>query len=111
MSQSAQEGRDSGREDVPGFSAVGHLASTLATQFREAHPLPGEAINGFTERPDVAILRYPVVLSFAAAYSHKGSARNLLGLGATKEQLAPPTLPAAQPRRAVVSPRRRRKGR
>jgi acetyl esterase/lipase len=71
---------------VIGFSAGGHLASTLATQFREAHPLPGDAINGFTERPDVAILVYPVV-SLTAEYSHKGSARNLLGPDATPDQL------------------------
>jgi acetyl esterase/lipase len=80
-------GLDPGRVGVLGFSAGGHLASTLATQFREAHPLPGDAINGFSERPDVAILVYPVV-SLTAEYSHKGSAKNLLGPNATKEQLA-----------------------
>jgi acetyl esterase/lipase len=79
-------GLDPGRVGVLGFSAGGHLASTLATQFREAEPSPAEAINGFSERPDVAILVYPVV-SFTADFSHKGSARNLLGPNVSKEQL------------------------
>jgi acetyl esterase/lipase len=77
---------DPERVGVLGFSAGGHLASTLATHFREAHPIPGDPINGFTERPDVAILVYPVI-SFIADFSHQGSARNLLGSNATKEQL------------------------
>jgi acetyl esterase/lipase len=85
--KSKEWGLDPDRVGVIGFSAGGHLASTLATHFREANPLPGDAINGFTERPDLAILVYPVV-SFTASYSHKGSARNLLGPDATQEQLA-----------------------
>jgi acetyl esterase/lipase len=84
--RSKEWGLDPDRVGVIGFSAGGHLASTLATHYREAHPLPGDAINGFTERPDLAILVYPVV-SFTAEFSHKGSAKNLLGPDATKEQL------------------------
>jgi acetyl esterase/lipase len=85
-SKSKEWGLDPDRVGVLGFSAGGHLASTLATHFLGAHPIPGDAVNGFTDRPDVAILVYPVV-SFTAEYSHKGSAKNLLGEGATKEQL------------------------
>jgi acetyl esterase/lipase len=84
--KSKEWGLDPDRVGVMGFSAGGHLASTLATHFREAHPIPGDAINGFSERPDLAILVYPVV-SFTADFSHKGSAQNLLGADATKEQL------------------------
>jgi acetyl esterase/lipase len=85
--KSKEWGLDPGRVGVLGFSAGGHLASTLATHFREAHPLPGDAINGFTERPDVLILAYPVI-SFTADFTHKGSIQNLLGPDATNEQLA-----------------------
>ena len=84
--KSKEWGLDPDRVGVLGFSAGGHLASTLATHYREAHPVPGDAISGFTERPDVAILVYAVV-SFTADFSHKGSSKNLLGPDATKEQL------------------------
>jgi acetyl esterase/lipase len=85
--KSKEWGLDPDRVGVLGFSAGGHLASTLATHFREGSPLAGDPINSFTERPDVAILIYPVI-SLTADYSHKGSARNLLGPDATPEQLA-----------------------
>ncbi len=85
-SKSKEWGLDPGRVGVMGFSAGGHLASTLATHFHGADPLAGDAINSFSERPDLAILVYPVV-SFTADFSHKGSAKNLLGADATKEQL------------------------
>jgi acetyl esterase/lipase len=84
--KSKEWGLDPDRVGVMGFSAGGHLASTLATQFREAPPASGDPTDGLTERPDVAILVYPVV-SLTADYSHKGSARNLLGPDATREQL------------------------
>jgi acetyl esterase/lipase len=57
---------DPARIGVMGFSAGGHLASTLSTHFE-----PGE-------RPDFAILGYPVI-SFTTNYTHRGSLRSLLG--------------------------------
>lgn len=57
---------DPNKIGVMGFSAGGHLASTLSTHFQ-----PGE-------RPDFAILVYPVI-SFTTIYTHSGSMRNLLG--------------------------------
>lgn len=57
---------DPKRIGVMGFSAGGHLASTLSTHYR-----PGE-------RPDFSILVYPVI-SFTTIYTHSGSMRNLLG--------------------------------
>ena len=38
--KSKEWGLDPDRVGVLGFSAGGHLASTLATHFREAHPAP-----------------------------------------------------------------------
>ncbi|QEH37438.1 Acetylxylan esterase precursor [Aquisphaera giovannonii] len=78
---------DPGRVGVLGFSAGGHLASTLATHYRDAHEVPGDAINGFTERPDVAVLVYPVI-SLNTDFAHRGSAVNLLGKDAKPEDLA-----------------------
>jgi acetyl esterase/lipase len=65
-SRAAELGIDPQRIGVMGFSAGGHLASTLSTHYQ-----PGE-------RPDFAILVYPVI-SFTTRYTHSGSLRNLLG--------------------------------
>lgn len=64
--RAASIGLRDNRIGVMGFSAGGHLASTLATHFG-----PGE-------RPDFAILAYPVI-SLSTEYTHRGSLRNLLG--------------------------------
>jgi acetyl esterase/lipase len=66
------------RIGVWGFSAGGHLASTLATHFDAGNPTAADPIERVSCRPDFAILAYPVI-SFASEYAHKGSRRNLLG--------------------------------
>jgi acetyl esterase/lipase len=53
---------------ILGFSAGGHLASTLATHFNA----PGT-------RPDFAVLGYPVITFANEAHVHKGSRQALLG--------------------------------
>ncbi len=65
-SRAKEFGIDPARVGVMGFSAGGHLASTLSTHFQEG------------ERPDFAILCYPVI-SFTTRYTHSGSMRFLLG--------------------------------
>lgn len=65
-SRAKEFGIDPARVGVMGFSAGGHLASTLSNHFREG------------ERPDFAILCYPVI-SFTTRYTHSGSMRALLG--------------------------------
>lgn len=60
---------DPTRIGIMGFSAGGHLASTLATHFAA------------DDRPDFAVLIYPVV-TFAGPAAHGGSRDNLLGKGA-----------------------------
>ena len=61
-----------------GFSAGGHLASTLATHFEAENASDSDPVNRENCRPDFVILAYPVI-SMTADYSHKGSAENLLG--------------------------------
>jgi len=60
-----------------GFSAGGHLASTAATHFAASDP-QADLIDRQSDRPDFAILSYPVI-SMLEPYVHMGSRRNLLG--------------------------------
>ena len=57
---------------IMGFSAGGHLASTVATQAK------GDS------KPDFQILCYPVI-TMMSGYTHQGSHDNLLGKGAHKK--------------------------
>ncbi|MCD8287995.1 MAG: alpha/beta hydrolase [Porphyromonadaceae bacterium] len=68
-------GIDPGKVGIAGFSAGGHLASTLGTHCDS------------TSRPDFMLLFYPVVTM--GEYTHKGSRDNLLGeLKADEEWIA-----------------------
>ncbi len=62
---------------VMGFSAGGHLASTLGTHFDEEKTRI-DAIDSLSSRPDFMILMYPVI-SMDSEITHKGSKNNLLG--------------------------------
>jgi acetyl esterase/lipase len=63
------------RIGVIGFSAGGHLASTLSTHFDEK---VYEAKDTTSARPDFSLLIYPVI-SFDSSFTHYGSRRNLIG--------------------------------
>ncbi len=69
---------DPNRIGVLGFSAGGHLASTLVTHFDKGQADAADAIGRVSCRPDFAILVYPVI-SLTAPYTHGGSKVNLLG--------------------------------
>jgi len=73
--QSSEWGIDSAKVGVCGFSAGGHLASTLGTHF------------DISSRPDFLILFYPVV-SMKKGVTHAGSRDNLLGSTPTEEKIA-----------------------
>lgn len=69
---------------VMGFSAGGHLASTVSTQYTHEVNRPKDAIDALSARPDFSILVYPVI-SFRDAAVHSGSRRNLIGENASQE--------------------------
>jgi acetyl esterase/lipase len=63
---------------IMGFSAGGHLASTVATHFNEEKRLSMDTIDRQSDRPDFAILIYPVI-SMNPKITHTGSRNNLIG--------------------------------
>tara|TARA_R110002033_G_scaffold153533_1_gene189996 strand:- start:566 stop:1480 length:915 start_codon:yes stop_codon:yes gene_type:complete len=60
---------------VLGFSAGGHLAATLSTQYDKK---VYNAEDNISAKPDFSILIYPVI-SMKDSLTHKGSRKNLLG--------------------------------
>jgi len=75
----AEWGIDPHKIGIMGFSAGGHLASTVSTHFDVGNPAAEDPIDRVGSRPDFAILVYPVI-TMSAPYAHEGSRRNLLGL-------------------------------
>lgn len=69
---------------IMGFSAGGHLASTLSTHFDEGDASNEDPVERENCRPDFSVLVYPVV-SFTREYTHMGSRENLLGKDADPE--------------------------
>jgi acetyl esterase/lipase len=68
---------------VLGFSAGGHLASTLSTHFDEK---VYEIKDSTSARPDFSLLIYPVI-TMDATFTHSGSRRNLLGENPSDEAI------------------------
>jgi acetyl esterase/lipase len=71
---------DPAKVGIMGFSAGGHLASTVATQPNLYKDPLDELAGSISARPDRVILGYPVI-SFGE-YAHTGSRDNLLGKNA-----------------------------
>lgn len=68
---------------IMGFSAGGHLASTLSTHFSE---VVYKSIDSTSARPDFSLLIYPVV-SMDSSITHMGSRVSLLGSTPSQEQV------------------------
>ena len=68
---------DINRIGILGFSAGGHLASTLATHFDSGKSDSKDEVEKQSSRPDLQILIYPVITM--GEFTHKGSKLNLLG--------------------------------
>ncbi|MFA6086572.1 alpha/beta hydrolase [Mucilaginibacter sp.] len=74
---------DPAKIGIMGFSAGGHLASTLATHYQKAlidNP------DNVSLRPDFALLLYPVI-TFQDSILHKGSKKALIGENASPEKV------------------------
>lgn len=73
---------NSDKVGIMGFSAGGHLASSLAVHYGDAKIKENSKIS---LRPDFQILGYPVI-SFSK-FSHVGSRKNLLGKDSTESMM------------------------
>ncbi|MBC7844430.1 MAG: alpha/beta hydrolase [Gemmatimonadaceae bacterium] len=71
------------RVGVMGFSAGGHLASTLLTVRQDT--LTGDVTTAMSITPNFGVLVYPVI-NLQESWGHRGSGDNLLGRDATPEQ-------------------------
>ncbi|MCA8998170.1 MAG: alpha/beta hydrolase [Planctomycetaceae bacterium] len=69
---------DPNRVGIMGFSAGGHLCSTVSTHFDNGDKDSDDPVARQSSRPDFSILCYPVI-SLMSDFTHKGSRRNLLG--------------------------------
>lgn len=70
---------------VCGFSAGGHLAANLATQWNEKFISEKLGMPSEMNKPNKLILCYPVILS-EKGRCHRGSFENLLGEGLSEEE-------------------------
>ncbi|MGB6151785.1 MAG: alpha/beta hydrolase [Pricia sp.] len=77
---------DPGKIGIIGFSAGGHLASTLGTHFNEKVYDPIDEADTQSARPDFMALLYPVI-TFTQNTKHSGSQKNLLGDNPSTEML------------------------
>jgi acetyl esterase/lipase len=69
---------DSKRVGIMGFSAGGHLASTVATHYDAGKANAIDSVDRFSCKPDFHLLIYPVI-TFIGPAAHAGSRGSLLG--------------------------------
>lgn len=78
-SRAAEFKIDANRIGLMGFSAGGHLASTVITHIDTGNPAATDPVERVSARPDFAILVYPVITLTVEKFVHKGSRSNLTG--------------------------------
>jgi len=78
---------DPAKVGILGFSAGGHLASTVLTHFDKGEAAAEDAVMQQSSRPDFGVLCYAVI-AFDQPYTHKGSQNNLLGKDAAPDLIA-----------------------
>jgi acetyl esterase/lipase len=77
-SLASRYGYDPFRIGIMGFSAGGHLVSTVATHFDAGKKGSSDEIERQSSRPDFLILGYPVI-SLTTEYTHRFSREMVLG--------------------------------
>jgi|YelNatPaOPRAMG01_1025707.scaffolds.fasta_scaffold37009_4 acetyl esterase/lipase len=77
---------DKDKIGILGFSAGGHLASSISTHFDNGNPQSSDPVERVSSKPNAAILIYPVI-SLTQPYTHQGTLNNLLGDNPTEELL------------------------
>jgi acetyl esterase/lipase len=77
----ADAGFAADRIGILGFSAGGHLASTISNHFDEGSARADDPIERHSSRPDVSVLVYPVI-TLNPPSVHTGSRKNLIGVDA-----------------------------
>jgi acetyl esterase/lipase len=65
------------RIGIMGFSAGGHLASSVGTHFDAGNPNASDQVEKLSSRPDFMVLVYPVIS--LGEQGHGGTRQNLLG--------------------------------
>src|SRR5690606_23615004 len=76
--QANERGYAPDRIGIMGFSAGGHLVTTLATHFDAGDAASDDPIDRESCRPDFLIAAYPVI-TLTDPFTHQGSRWNLLG--------------------------------
>ena len=83
--QAAELHVDANAITVCGFSAGGHLSGSLCVHYDAPELVEQGAYAGISNRPDLAVLSYPVITS--GEYAHRDSFTALLGPDASAEEL------------------------
>jgi len=78
-SRAAEWSLDPAKIAVIGFSAGGHLVSTLHTHFDAGDPKTADPVDRQSCRPDFTVLVYPVITLKTPGVTHEGSKLALLG--------------------------------
>jgi len=86
-SRAKEFGVDPTKVGILGFSAGGHLCSTAVTHFDAGDSKSADSVMRESSRPDFGVLCYPVI-AFDQPFTHRGSQKNLLGDGASPDQIA-----------------------
>lgn len=71
---------------IMGFSAGGHLASTLGTHYDNKNNFVEDDIDTLSAKPNFMVLVYPVI-TMTTPHTHMGSRNNLIGNAPSQEHI------------------------